>query len=115
MADKRYGVSERRETYPIAAFSIDERMRCVEGGRDDIAAKSQLGVGSSNLGQGLAASQGGRAGAGAVGSHFDGRLCDDVRIRLKREVSVDEERVSRRLLGSSCRWKGIAVSRCLCL
>lgn len=78
VADKRYGVSERRETYPIAAFSIDERMRCVEGGRDDVAAKSQLGVGSSNLGQGLAASQGGRAGAGAgavaVGSHFDGRF-----------------------------------------
>jgi hypothetical protein len=42
-------------------------------------------------------------------------LCDDLRIRLKGEVSVDEERVSRRLLGSSCRWKGIAVSLCLCL
>lgn len=46
-------------------------MRCVEGGRDNVTAESQVGVGSSNLRQGLAAAQGRLAAVVfAVGSHF---------------------------------------------
>lgn len=51
-------------------------MRCVEGGRDNVTAESQVGVGSSNLGQGLATAQGRLAASViGVGSHFAG---DDV-------------------------------------